>query len=207
MTDSFILASGSPRRRELLAALGFPFTVVVSNEPEPLLEGIAPREQSVQLALRKARSVAATQVAGLVLGADTIVVLEDEILGKPADPADAIAMLQRLRGRDHEVYTGLALVNAKTGEEHAMSVPATVTMRDASDEEIAAYVATGEPLDKAGAYGIQGLGGSLVAGYDGCFNTIVGLPLCGVAALLREAGFPSVADSACRRPDGSLCPR
>lgn len=207
MTDPLILASGSPRRRELLAALGLPFTVVVSNEPEPLLDGISPREQTVQLALRKARAVAAAQSEGWVLGADTIVVLDGEILGKPSDPADAVAMLQRLRGRDHEVYTGLALVQASTGAAHTMSVPATVSMRDASDDEIAAYVATGEPLDKAGSYGIQGLGGALVSGYEGCFNTIVGLPLCGVAALLQEAGIVlPTAKSACRRPDGSTCP-
>jgi septum formation protein len=207
MTDPLILASGSPRRRELLAALGIPFTVVISNEPEPLLEGIAPREQTVQLALRKARSVASGLSEGWVLGADTIVVLEGEILGKPADPADAVAMLQRLRDRDHEVFTGLALVNAATGAEHTMSVPAIVTMRNYDDAEIAAYVATGEPLDKAGAYGIQGLGGELVAGYEGCFNTIVGLPLCGVADLLRSAGYALPdGDPACRRPDGSVCP-
>ncbi len=207
MADSLVLASGSPRRRELLAALGIPFTVVVSNEPEPLLEGIAPREQSVQLALRKARAVAATTSDGWVLGADTIVVLDGEILGKPADPKDAVAMLHRLRGRDHEVYTGLALVNAATGEEHTTSVAADVTMRDATDAEIAAYVATGEPLDKAGAYGIQGLGGALVAAYEGCFNTIVGLPLCGVAAVLREASVALPANGlACLRPDGTLCP-
>jgi septum formation protein len=208
MAESLVLASGSPRRRELLAALGIPFTVVVSNEPEPLLEGRAPREQAVQLALRKARAVAAVTAEGWVLGADTIVVLDGEILGKPADPADAVAMLQRLRGRNHEVYTGLALVNASTGDEYPFSVPAVVAMRDASDDEIAAYVATGEPLDKAGAYGIQGKGGALVANFEGCFNTIVGLPLCGVATLLREAGFavPTITP-ACLRPDGTPCPQ
>lgn len=206
MAESLVLASGSPRRRELLSLLGIPYTVVVSNEPEPLLEGIAPREQTVQLALRKARAVAATQSVGWVLGADTIVVLDGEILGKPADPEDAVSMLKRLRGRDHEVYTGLALINAATGVGHTSSIPATVTMRDYDDTDILAYVATGEPLDKAGAYGIQGLGGALVAGYEGCFNTIVGLPLCGVAALLRTAGIPIAAQPACRRPDGSVCP-
>lgn len=206
MTDPLILASGSPRRRELLAALGIPFAVVVSNEPEPLLEGMAPREQAVQLALRKARAVAATHAAGWVLGADTIVVLDGEILGKPAGPADAEAMLQRLRGREHQVYTGLALVNAASGAEHTASVPATVTMRNYDDTEIAAYVASGEPLDKAGAYGIQGLGGDLVAGYEGCFNAIVGLPLCGVAALLQDAGLPAPTAPVCLRPDGSPCP-
>jgi septum formation protein len=207
MTDPLTLASGSPRRRELLAALGIPFTVVVSNEPEPLLDDVSPREQTVQLALRKARAVAAVTPEGWVLGADTIVVLDGEILGKPVDPADAVTMLQRLRGRAHEVYTGLALVNVATGETHTMSVPATVTMRDASDAEIAAYVATGEPLDKAGAYGIQGLGGALVANYAGCFNTIVGLPICGVATLLRETGLTlSTTTPACLRPDGTPCP-
>ena len=207
MTDPLVLASGSPRRRELLSVLDIPFTVVVSNEPEPLLEGIAPREQTVQLALRKARAVASTLSRGWIIGADTIVVLDGEILGKPTDPADAVAMLQRLRGRDHQVFTGIALVNVSSGAEHTMSVPAIVTMREASDDEIAAYVATGEPLDKAGAYGIQGLGGALVAGYEGCFNAIVGLPLCGVAKLLSEAGV-ALPDGrpACRRPDGGVCP-
>ena len=206
MAESLVLASGSPRRRELLARLGVPFTVVVSNEPEPLLEGLAPREQTVQLALRKAWAVAAKSADGWVLGADTIVVLDGEILGKPADPADAEAVLQRLRGRDHEVYTGLAVVNAATGAELTASVPATVTMRDYDNAEIVAYVATGEPLDKAGAYGIQGLGGALIAGYTGCFNTIVGLPLCGVAELLQAAGFSVTARRACLRPDGAVCP-
>lgn len=207
MIDSLTLASGSPRRRELLAALGIPFTVVVSNEAEPLLKGIAPRKQAVQLALRKARAVAAVTADGCVLGADTIVVLDGEILGKPADPADAVVMLQRLRGRRHDVHTGLALINAATSDEFTDSVTAIVTMRDASDDEIAAYVDTGEPLDKAGAYGIQGLGGALVASYAGCFNTIVGLPLCGVATLLRAAGLAMPANKpACLRPDGAPCP-
>lgn len=207
MTDSLILASGSPRRRELLGALGIPFTVVVSHEPEPLLPGLTPRQQTEHLAQRKARAVAAALPGGWVLGADTIVVLDGEILGKPAGPADAVMMLQRLRGREHEVYTGLALVNAATGEEHTCSVPALVTMRDCDDAEIAAYVRTGEPLDKAGAYGIQGQGGALVGDYAGCFNTIVGLPLCGVVGLLRRAGvdLPPV-ESVCRRPDGTACP-
>lgn len=206
MAHSLILASGSPRRRELLGALGLPFTVIVSNEPEPFLEGVSPCEQAAQLALRKARAVAAGVDAGWVLGADTIVVLDGEILGKPADPDDAVAMLQRLRCRDHEVCTGLALVNARSGEEYTMSVPATVTMHGYDDAEIAAYVATGEPLDKAGAYGIQGLGGALVAGSSGCFNTIVGLPLCGVTTLLRAAGCAVPVDAVCRRPDGATCP-
>ena len=206
MTESLILASGSPRRRELLGALGVPFTVIISNEPEPLLEGVSSREQAVQLALRKARAVAANHPESWVLGADTIVVLDGEILGKPLDPPDAVTMLRHLRGRDHEVITGLALVNVKADREYIASVPATVTMHDASDADIHAYVATGEPLDKAGAYGIQGLGGALVSGYNGCFNTIVGLPLCGVARLLRKAGIPVAARDACRRPDGSVCP-
>lgn len=206
MAETLILASGSPRRRELLGTLGVPFTVIISNEPEPLLEGISPREQAVQLALRKARAVAAIHPESWVLGADTIVVLDGEILGKPLDPPDAATMLRHLRGRDHDVVTGLALVNAATGAEHTTSVPASVTMRDSTDDDIRAYVATGEPLDKAGAYGIQGLGGALVAGYEGCFNTIVGLPLCGVATLLRDAGIPVAARDACRRPDGSVCP-
>ncbi|MCA9878404.1 MAG: septum formation protein Maf, partial [Thermomicrobiales bacterium] len=166
-----------------------------------------PREQAAQLALRKARAVAAELASGWVLGADTIVVLDGEILGKPADAADAAAMLRLLRGRAHEVVTGLALVNAGTGDAQTATVPAVVTMRDYADAEIAAYVTTGEPLDKAGAYGIQGLGGALVAGFSGCFNSVVGLPLCGVTTLLRAAGFTVPDVPACRRPDGTACPR
>lgn len=199
------LASGSPRRKELLAKLGVPFQVVVSDEPEPLLAGLTPETQAIQLAARKARAVA-QRVDGLVLGADTIVVLDGEIVGKPADAADAVRILRLLRNRAHHAITGLAMIDTTTDESREAASTSTIIMRDYGEDEIAAYIATGEPLDKAGAYGIQGQGGALVASYSGCFNTIVGLPLCAVASLLTEVGYPLPADPACLRPDGAVCP-
>lgn len=141
-----------------------------------------------RLALRKARAVAARHRAGLVLGADTVVVVDDQPLGKPADPADAAAMLRRLRGRTHEVLTGVAVVDAATGREAAETVTTRVRMKAYSDAELEAYVATGEPLDKAGAYAVQGAGGALVDALDGSWSNVVGLPLEATAGLLRRFG-------------------
>jgi septum formation protein len=141
------------------------------------------------LALRKARAVAGRHPLALVLAADTVVVVDSEPLGKPADPADAAAMLRRLRGRAHEVMTGVALIDARSGREAAETVTSRVSMRDYSEAEIARYVATGEPLDKAGAYAIQGIGGALVAGFEGSRSNVVGLPLAATAALLRRFGL------------------
>lgn len=204
---SLILASGSPRRRDLLGELGVPFQVVVSDAPEDLDPALDPEAQAIALAARKARAVAATLDAGLVLGADTIVLLDGDILGKPADDADAARMLRRLSGRAHDVITGLALVDAGSGEERTDAVQSTVTFRPLAGEEIARYVATGEPRDKAGGYAIQGAGGELLARLDGCFANVVGLPLCAVSELLTEAGILIPADWAgCRLPDGARCP-
>ena len=141
------------------------------------------------LALRKARAVAARHPTGLVLGADTVVVIDGEPLGKPVDPADAAAMLRRLRGRVHEVMTGVGLIDARSRREAAETVTSRVSMRDYSEAEIARYVATGEPLDKAGAYAIQGIGSALVAGLEGSRSNVVGLPLAATAALLRRFGL------------------
>lgn len=183
-----ILASGSPRRQQLLDELGLPFRVVVSDAPETLTPGLSAAEQAILLAVRKARAVGAVLATGLVLGADTMVVLDGEILGKPVDDADAFAMLRRLSGRDHQVITGLSLVDVSSGKEHHEAVTTIVTMRDVSDAEIADYVATGEPRDKAGAYAIQGVGAALIARYQGCYANVVGLPLCTTARMLADAG-------------------
>jgi septum formation protein len=141
-----------------------------------------------RLALQKARAVAARRGAGIVLGADTVVVVDGQALGKPSSSSDAAAMLRRLRGRVHEVTTGLAVVDAATGREAVRTVTSRVAMRPYSDAEIDAYVATGEPLDKAGAYAIQGAGGTLVAGLEGSRTNVVGLPLSATAALLELFG-------------------
>ena len=203
-----ILASGSPRRRELLARLGLPFEVIASDADETTEPATPPDEVVVQLAERKARAVAATVERGIVIGADTAVVLDDEVLGKPRDAADAGQMLRRLRGREHRVLTGVAIVEAATGRAERSAVASAVGMRAYGDDEIARYVATGEPLDKAGGYGIQAGGDRLVAAVDGCFNTVVGLPLCEVAALLGRFGvMPRAVGPVCTLPSGAPCPR
>jgi septum formation protein len=143
------------------------------------------------VALDKARAVAREWTGGpaVVLGADTEVVLDGRYLGKPRDAADAARMLRELSGRTHEVVTGLALVDAPSGREETLAVTTRVTMIAAGAEEIAAYVATGEPLDKAGAYAVQGLGGRLVARVDGCFTNVVGLPVETTRRLLKRWGL------------------
>jgi septum formation protein len=143
------------------------------------------------VALDKARAVAREWTGGpaVVLGADTEVVLDGRYLGKPRDAADAARMLRELSGRTHEVVTGLALVDAPQRREETLAVTTRVTMIDAGAEEIAAYVATGEPLDKAGAYAVQGLGARLVARVDGCFTNVVGLPVETTRRLLERWGF------------------
>ena len=203
-----ILASASPRRLALLCELGLPFQVIVSNVAETWDVATPPHELANVLAERKARAVAASVGTGLVLGADTMVVLDDEFLGKPEHAPDASRMLRRLSGREHDVITGLVLVDAATGTLRSGAVTSTVRLRALSDDDIAAYVATGEPLDKAGAYAIQGIGSHLIAGLEGCFTNVVGLPLCETARLLTDAGLAIAANVAlCRLPDGSPCPR
>jgi septum formation protein len=150
--------------------------------PGPLADAVA------RLALDKARAVAARVREGIVLGADTVVTVDGAALGKPADADDARAMLRRLRGREHEVVTGVAVVDAATGRTERTVVTSRVRMGAYGEPEIEAYVATGEPLDKAGGYAIQGAGGALVAGYEGSYSNVVGLPLVETARLLAAFG-------------------
>ena len=206
--DRLILASGSPRRVALLGELGVSFQTVVSDAPETINPGLSPEAQAVALAERKARAVATRLEAGIVLGADTMVVLDGQVLGKPADDADAMRMLRRLSGREHRVVTGIAVVDARIGALRSSSVISVVRFRTLSDGEIGRYVATGEPRGKAGAYAIQGIGAGLISALEGCFTNVVGLPLCETARLLRAAGI--TANSiwpGCRLPSGSPCPR
>lgn len=171
-----VLASGSPRRRELLGRLGIPFRVVVSDAEE-----IAGGELSaIEVAMRNARAKASAVLDTLsedacVIGADTIVVLDGTIFGKPRDEEDARRMLHALSGRTHQVITGVCI--ARKDGTHAFAETTDVTFRDLSEDEVEAYVATGEPLDKAGSYGIQGLGGALVDHIDGDYDNVVGLPV------------------------------
>jgi septum formation protein len=186
-TARLILASASPRRRELLGRLGVTFEVMASGIEE-VLDGPPVPETVARLALEKARAVAGRVGRGIVLGADTVVVIDGVALGKPLDPADARAMLRRLRGRVHDVITGVAVVDAQVGRALTAGVVTRVEMADASDDAIDAYVAGGEPLDKAGAYAIQGEGATLVAEFAGSYSNVVGLPLGATAWLLREFG-------------------
>jgi septum formation protein len=161
---------------------------VIPSDVDEVLAAGPLAAAAAALALDKARSVAARLGEGVVLGADTIVVIDGIALGKPADPADARAMLRRLRGREHEVITGVAVVDARSGRSQATAVVSRVRMAEYGEAEIDAYVATGEPLDKAGAYAIQGRGGALVAGLRGSFSNVVGLPLEETARLLAAFG-------------------
>lgn len=192
-----ILASASPRRRELLAGLGLPFDIVPSALDESLPPGLDARAQAKRLALAKARTVAARLrprpgTRTVVLGADTLVVLAGRPLGKPLSRAEARAMLMALRGRAHEVVTAVAAVEVPGGREATASVVSRVLMRRYSAAEVAAYLATGEPDDKAGAYAVQARGGRLVARVEGCFTNVVGLPVGRTARLLRAFGLPVV---------------
>jgi septum formation protein len=189
---SLILASTSPRRRELLAELRLPFTVEASHVDETPRPDERPEDLAERLALAKARDVAARHADGLVIGADTVVARDGRVYGKPRDEAEAAAMLRALCGGPHVVVTGIAVVRASDGATRSAVVPATVVMRPYGDAEIAAYVATGEPMDKAGAYGAQGEGSRLIERVDGPFLTVVGLPLDQLRPLLRELDLEGV---------------
>lgn len=180
---SLILASGSPRRRELLGLITKDFTVRVSDVEEVVEPGLPPAETVRRLAALKGRAVAAAYPQDTVIAADTVVAIDGEILGKPHDDADAAAMLRTLSGRVHHVYTGVFL--SRRGREICFSACTEVEFYPLTDEEIAAYVATGEPSDKAGAYGIQGFGALLVKGIVGDYYNVVGFPVAAVSRALR----------------------
>ena len=182
-----ILASASPRRRDLLKALGLPFEVVVAGIDEKPWLNEKPSSYALRNASEKAREVALRRGGdALVLAADTIVVQDDHILEKPEDAAHAIAMLKRLSGRTHEVITGVCLLRVdKTGlREWGDAVRTKVCFRNLTEKEIADYVATGEPMDKAGAYAIQGGASAFVERFDGSYSNVVGLPVETVKRML-----------------------
>lgn len=181
-----VLASGSPRRRDILAALGLTFTVRRPDLEETIVPGESPESAVLRLAEKKADSVSVAP-GELVLAADTVVVLDGDLLGKPADDREAIEMLMRLSGCSHEVFTGLALrVERRTV---SMVTRTEVTFRSFDRVECEAYVATGEPLDKAGAYGIQGFGSALVECIHGDFFNVMGLPVATLLRLFASLGY------------------
>ncbi|CAI8779855.1 Maf family protein [Pseudomonas sp. YuFO20] len=185
------LASGSPRRRELLTQIGVPFTAVSADIDETPLTHESPSAYVERLARGKAeagRGAISPAASCCVLGADTAVVLDGKILGKPVDEADACAMLKMLSGREHQVLTAIALLDGERCESRV--VISQVRFRAISPDEATAYWASGEPRDKAGGYGIQGLGAVFVAGLTGSYSAVVGLPLCETAELLGHFGIP-----------------
>ncbi|MDY7225233.1 Maf family protein [Hyalangium rubrum] len=184
---SLVLASASPRRKDLLSQLGLRFIVSAADLDETPLEGEPADTYVLRLAQAKARAVAARFPAAWVLAADTTVALGPELLGKPKDGAEAREMLSRLSGRTHNVYTGVALVGRT---EASTVVRSGVTFRTLTPGEIDWYVGTGEPLDKAGAYAVQGRGGFLVASVEGSPTNVIGLPLGETLELLTRAGVP-----------------
>ena len=185
---TLILASASPRRRELLAQLALPFTVMPADVDEQQLAAEAPTAYVIRVARAKAQHLAQRFPEALVLGADTTVVLDEQILGKPGSVEVARQMLTRLSGRQHTVMTGLALLRQRQQFVRLDMVRTLVRFRPLSRAEIEHYIATGEPLDKAGAYAIQGEAAAFVASLEGCYTNVVGLPLRRTAALLHAAG-------------------
>jgi septum formation protein len=193
-----VLASASPRRQELLRNAGIPFTVHPANIPEIPLAGELPRDCAERLAREKARFIFHRQADKFVLGADTIVVVGSETLGKPRDEADAMRMLRLLSGRTHQVITAVCLLGPalrtgnqklETGFEDTRSETTLVTMTTLTDDDIQSYIATGEPMDKAGAYAIQGIASRWIPRIDGDYFNVVGLPVALVHRMLQEHGI------------------
>ncbi|WP_044022695.1 Maf family protein [Bacillus sp. SG-1] len=184
--SNLILASGSPRRKELLQQIQLSFSIEVSNADETFSSDLPPHEVVMELSKRKAVSVAARHPEAFVIGSDTVVVYGNEILGKPSGAEHAKEMLRTLSGKTHSVYTGVAIVN---NENEKMFYKKTdVTFWELTEEEIETYAASGEPLDKAGGYGIQGLGALLVKEIHGDYFSVVGLPISQVYRSLKEMG-------------------
>ena len=202
------LASQSPRRREMLAWLGVPIHAVQSDVDETPCRAESPRALAIRLARDKARSIAAAPAGEWLLAADTVVEIQGVALGKPSDAASARAMLRRLRARSHQVHTGVILRDPATGREATRCVTTRVWMRPYNAAEIAAYVASGDPFDKAGGYAIQHPGFHPVERLDRCYANVVGLPLCAVLALLNAWGLNLKLDlpAVCHRHFGYRCP-
>lgn len=188
-----ILASGSERRQELLRWLGIPFEVIAGTVDESSLIEDDPTRLVLRLASAKAKAVSARveprDRGCLVIGADTVVYVDHEIIGKPKDAADAVRILQKLSGKTHRVYTGVAVVDAKTGTDVWDVEETAVTFRKLSEREIEKYAATGEPLDKGGAYAIQMGAKDFVTKVSGSFTNVVGLPLLTLTKLLEKQGY------------------
>ena len=193
MKNRLILASRSPRRLELLSQLGLDFDVIPSKAKEALIEGETPDTHVLRLAEEKAMDVARQHPDRWVIGADTIVCVEDAILGKPRDRQEALEMLTRLSGREHHVYSGFAVRHAQKGVNDRQASKTAVRVKSLMRSEMEWYVATGESLDKAGGYAIQGIGAFMIESIRGSYSNVVGLPMCELIQMMNRLGAISIA--------------
>jgi septum formation protein len=201
---AIVLASASPRRREMLERFGIPLTVIPSDLPEEFQPGETPAEHVLRLSRAKARQVAQRpEVPGRwFIGSDTVVLRDQTVLNKPVDAQEAMAMLTSLAGRQHQVLSGYAVLDRQTDRYEDGVISTTVEFRELTARQIAGYIATGEPLDKAGAYAIQGIGAFMVRRIVGSYTSVVGLPLCEVIQALEKLGAVKLfAGSGCQAPD------
>lgn len=205
--EKIILASNSPRRKDLISLFDLPFEIIPADINEDVLPGESPKAYVARLARSKA-NVIASDHKGLIIAADTVVVDGEQLLGKPLDGADARQMLRQLRGRTHQVYTGIAIIRTSTGETFEAICQTDVPMRNYSDREIDAYIATGDPMDKAGAYAIQHAGFHPVVRLTGCYASVMGLPLCHLVVGLKQFGIKIPEDLPYRCQDSLdyVCP-
>ncbi|MEA3470778.1 MAG: Maf family protein [Thermodesulfobacteriota bacterium] len=188
MSTSFILASASPRRRELLKSMGFDFTVIPSGVDEKFLGGESVKEHVLRLSREKAQVIAGKNPEAWVLGADTVVIIDSEVLGKPGSKKEAREMLVRLSGKKHRVLTGFSVVRNDMDVVKSGLTESSVFFKEVSDDELEWYIDTKEPYDKAGGYAVQGMAASFVKEIRGSHTNVIGLPLCEVVAALKEVG-------------------
>jgi septum formation protein len=202
-----VLASASPRRRQLFLLLEVPFAAVEADVDEEIGEEESPQEMVCRLSLAKARAVALSHPGDLIVAADTTVVLDGDVLGKPADEAEAVAMLRRLRRREHTVLSGVTVYHPASGRAITELAESAVWMRAYTNEEMIRYAASGDPLDKAGAYAIQHQSFSPVERIGGCYASVMGLPLCHLARALAQLGLTLPVDvpQACQGFTGHRC--
>lgn len=189
MSKKLILASASPRRKDLLKSLGLNFEIDFALVDEEVEDGLLPKEIVMTLAKKKALAISYKYQEGLIIGADTLVFLNGEVLGKPKSEEDAFLMLKNLQGKEHEVYSGVFLIDVATDESEVSFEKTKVFFRPLSDNEIWSYIATKEPFDKAGAYAIQGLGSTIVYKIEGDYFNVVGLPLACLSKMLKKFGI------------------
>lgn len=204
-----VLASGSPRRQELIQLLGLPWRVMVADVDEESVGHDDPALNAILTAQLKADAVVPlTPANAVIIAADTMVVLDGRVLGKPANAAEARQMLQALRGRIHQVVTSIVVINKANGQTVTDAAVVDVPMREYSDQEIEAYIATGDPFDKAGGYAIQHPGFQPVPAFGDCFAAVVGLPLCHLTRALQKVGTfpPNDVPAACQRHHNYQCP-